>query len=100
MRHALAATVAAASLSLAAFTPAARAEEAPPATPKARRASVPVADQKAAVDRVGAERVRRRDAETRLEQWRKSPPPEAAAPTRRAMDAARGTRAAANRRSP
>ncbi len=81
----------AASLLFTALTPApeARADGAEAPGRRARRASVPVTDQKAALDRVHAERARRRDAEARLEQWRQSPPPDAAPPTHRAMKASR-----------
>ncbi len=89
----------AASLLFTAFTPAPepRADDAGAPGKSARRASVPVTDPQAAVDRVLAERARRRDAEARLEQWRQSPPPDAAPPTHRAMKASRA-RASADRR--
>jgi hypothetical protein len=60
---------------------------------------VPVIDQKGAVARVHAERTRRRDAEARLEQWRQAPPADSPPSTRRALGAARATRASADRRS-
>lgn len=89
----------AASLLFTAFTPApeARADDAGAPGRREQRASVPV-DPQAAVDRVHAERARRRDAEARLEQWRQRPPPDAAPSTHRAMKASR-TRASADRRS-
>jgi hypothetical protein len=90
----------AASLLFTAFIPApeARADDAGAPGKKERRASVPVDDQRAAVDRVHAERARRRDAEGRLEQWRQGPPADAAPATHRAMKASR-TRASGDRRS-
>lgn len=66
---------------------------------KERRASVIVTNPQPAIDRVHAERTRRRDAETRLEQWRQTTPADAAPSTKRAMEAARGTRTAPDRRS-